>query len=275
MQNQEEADDGPTEELSILPVHASTDFGGTALRPPSSARLEDTFDADTDGSSPTGRFPGLPEEPELPSDDADPDGVAILHRTIAALEAIIADKDAEIASLSERLKATRAAVVRRDEAEQQLRAALAGAGAHRKALEARVADAEARAAAYAAQLGARSREPHGSGPPAGPDAAPAGVLVCLTSKPLRAYQLTDLPMLIGSGASCGVRLTSELVDPTHARILRDGSRVLIEDLSSRHGVYVNAARVAREPLQGGNLVTIGDAQFRFDAAPTEDSRARD
>jgi pSer/pThr/pTyr-binding forkhead associated (FHA) protein len=42
-----------------------------------------------------------------------------------------------------------------------------------------------------------------------------------------------------------------------------GGTVHIEDLGSRNGVYVNAMRVDRHALQQGDLVTIGETQFRF------------
>jgi pSer/pThr/pTyr-binding forkhead associated (FHA) protein len=38
---------------------------------------------------------------------------------------------------------------------------------------------------------------------------------------------------------------------------------LIEDLGSRNGVFVNSVRVDRRHLQQGDLVTIGETQFRF------------
>jgi pSer/pThr/pTyr-binding forkhead associated (FHA) protein len=38
---------------------------------------------------------------------------------------------------------------------------------------------------------------------------------------------------------------------------------LIEDLGSRNGVFVNSVRVDRRQLQQGDLVTIGETQFRF------------
>jgi pSer/pThr/pTyr-binding forkhead associated (FHA) protein len=38
---------------------------------------------------------------------------------------------------------------------------------------------------------------------------------------------------------------------------------VIEDAGSRNGVFVNAVRVDRQTLQEGDLITIGDTQFRF------------
>ena len=42
-----------------------------------------------------------------------------------------------------------------------------------------------------------------------------------------------------------------------------GGVAVIEDLGSRNGVFVNADRVDRQRLQQGDLVTIGETQFRF------------
>ncbi len=198
-------------------------------------------DAGLERPSPTGRFPAPPNAPKRANAvclGEDVLGVEILRSTIAALESIIEEKDAEIASLAVRLKATREAVVRRDRTERELRAALADAIKAQDMHDTRLA------------------------------AGPTGTLLCLTSAPPRAYPLTEAPILIGSASHCGIRLTPDFVDAAHALITRDGNRMLIEDLDSRHGVYVNAARVAREPLRDGDLVTIGASQFRFDMTPS-------
>jgi adenylate cyclase len=54
------------------------------------------------------------------------------------------------------------------------------------------------------------------------------------------------------------------VSREHARLtLSSGGVAVIEDLGSRNGVFVNFARVDRHPLRHGDLVTIGETQFRF------------
>jgi pSer/pThr/pTyr-binding forkhead associated (FHA) protein len=43
--------------------------------------------------------------------------------------------------------------------------------------------------------------------------------------------------------------------------------VIIEDLNSTNGVLVNGRRISRQPLNDGDMLTIGEAQFRFTLNP--------
>ena len=55
-----------------------------------------------------------------------------------------------------------------------------------------------------------------------------------------------------------VPIDSERVSRLHARVWRDGARVLLEDLGSRNGTRVNGARIeGRTELASGNHVEIG------------------
>ncbi len=42
---------------------------------------------------------------------------------------------------------------------------------------------------------------------------------------------------------------------------------VIEDLNSTNGVLVNGRKVSRQPLSDGDVVTIGEIQFRYFARP--------
>jgi pSer/pThr/pTyr-binding forkhead associated (FHA) protein len=53
------------------------------------------------------------------------------------------------------------------------------------------------------------------------------------------------------------------VSREHARLIVDRSRVVIEDLGSTNGVFVNSVRVDRQELRHSDLVTVGETQFRF------------
>jgi pSer/pThr/pTyr-binding forkhead associated (FHA) protein len=53
------------------------------------------------------------------------------------------------------------------------------------------------------------------------------------------------------------------VSREHARIVVAGSRVVVEDLGSTNGVFVNSVRIERQELRHGDLVTVGETQFRF------------
>jgi len=54
------------------------------------------------------------------------------------------------------------------------------------------------------------------------------------------------------------------VSREHARLtLSTRGGVVIEDLGSTNGVFVNSVRVDRQELHHGDVVTVGESQFRF------------
>jgi pSer/pThr/pTyr-binding forkhead associated (FHA) protein len=69
--------------------------------------------------------------------------------------------------------------------------------------------------------------------------------------------------MVGRGAHCDLQILTHFVSREHARISLSGDEVLIEDLGSRNGVFVNSVRIDRQTLEHGDLVTIGETQFRF------------
>jgi len=69
-----------------------------------------------------------------------------------------------------------------------------------------------------------------------------------------------------------VRLSERNVSRRHARFLRQGSAVIVEDLGSLVGTRVNGERIqARRKLRAGDVVEIGD----FDVAVLGDTVATD
>jgi hypothetical protein len=395
-QNLDEFDESPTDELPILTEVDVVDLDASVILPPP----RESAVGEPDDVPPGPRFP-LPSE--LPDVEPLPDGddeLAFARRQIVLLEATLDDKDAEIASLAERLRATREAVERRDETERRLRIELGEAAAREQQLEARLADAETLAARYAESLaeltsrlrtleqtlaerdavfadleaeliarearivereraleelgmdpaaaihpsapavdvfGERVREleeeletlaerertateraetearraeelkaqlaelraqavpfdavPRATAPGEGPTTTlrvrrgarrtplvdspapppPAATLVCLTSDPPAEYRVGSSALLIGRSPHCDIRITTHFVSREHARILRDRQQVLIEDLGSKNGVFVNAVRVERGALRHGDLVTIGETQFRFELEPSAEA----
>lgn len=444
-------DESPTNELPVLTELdvVDLDAGPIELRPDVLFADDDWLpagDAQEDLRSGTGRFARPEDLPDIEPFPESDEELAFLQRRIQLLEATLDDKDAEIASLAERLKATRDAVERRDATEARLRSELADAAAQRRQLEARLAEAETLAEEYASRVAeltsrvrtleqevaqrdkvfaeleaeliarearvvereralaeaeaasaeaaspagsaeadggndgtgrhaspsesaleaalaasreeaaalaayidcrrahwlaleaqldehrARLREleqeleqraererreaeradaearradalkselaklrarsetgPAAAEPQASADeattatlrmpavaaadgdgaapplsAAPAA-LVCLTSDPPRTYPIGASPLLIGRGPDCDVRIATHFVSREHARIVRERDRIVIEDLGSTNGVFVNAVRVDRGPLRDGDLVTIGETQFRFES----------
>ncbi len=95
------------------------------------------------------------------------------------------------------------------------------------------------------------------------DNASAPALLCLTGDAPKRFALTKKAVIVGRGPKCDLQILTHFVSREHARLTVSGGTVVIEDLGSRNGVYVNAVRVDRHALQQGDLLTIGETQFRF------------
>ena len=68
---------------------------------------------------------------------------------------------------------------------------------------------------------------------------------------------------IGRVPGCELQIESSSVSRHHALIVMGECEVVIEDLNSTHGVLVNGRKVVRAALNDGDILTIGEAQFRF------------
>jgi chromosome segregation ATPase len=68
---------------------------------------------------------------------------------------------------------------------------------------------------------------------------------------------------IGRAPGCEMQIESSSVSRHHALLLMSSRDVIIEDLNSTNGVLVNGRKVSRQLLNDGDLVTIGEAQFRL------------
>ena len=95
------------------------------------------------------------------------------------------------------------------------------------------------------------------------ESAPAPALICLTGDAPKRFPLTKRTVTLGRGPQCDLQVVTHFVSREHARITLTDGKPLIEDLGSRNGVFVNSVRVDRRTLAHGDLVTIGETQFRF------------
>jgi len=70
--------------------------------------------------------------------------------------------------------------------------------------------------------------------------------------------------LIGRGPRVGIVVQDDSVSRQHARILVGNGFVRLEDLGSKNGTFVNAARVTQaRPLIDGDEIRLGDVTMTF------------
>jgi chromosome segregation ATPase len=88
-------------------------------------------------------------------------------------------------------------------------------------------------------------------------------LVCLTSEQPRHYPLSKKTITIGRSSQCDIQIVTHFVSREHARLTIGRHSVVIEDLGSTNGVFVNSVRIDKHELRHSDLVTVGETQFRF------------
>jgi hypothetical protein len=164
--------------------------------------------------------------------DSSRSDVGRLEQTIAEKDRALAAREARIATLHEELKQRSGAVEQRSLADSLPpleTAALSSPNGHNGAAE----------------------------------SASTPLLICLTGDAPRRFALTKRATTVGRGPQCDLQILTHFVSREHARLTLNGGATVIEDLGSRNGVFVNAVRVDRQPLRQGDLITIGETQFRF------------
>ena len=79
----------------------------------------------------------------------------------------------------------------------------------------------------------------------------------------RSYDLTTPVTLLGRGTDCDLRLVDPGVSRHHAEIRVEGSEVVLVDLGSTNGSFVNGQPIRRVTLVDGSRVTMGRTTLIF------------
>ncbi len=71
--------------------------------------------------------------------------------------------------------------------------------------------------------------------------------------------------VLGRGDAAEIRLDDPFASGAHARIYRQGNLMVVEDLDSTNGTYLNEELLdGPRPLHRGDRVRIGDSEFTYD-----------
>src|SRR5262245_56641352 len=78
-----------------------------------------------------------------------------------------------------------------------------------------------------------------------------------------------LPSTVGRGRGTTIMLPHPLVSRQHCELFENNGQLMVRDLGSLNGTFVNNQRVTESPLPPGELLTIGTVTFRamYDAHP--------
>jgi chromosome segregation ATPase len=96
------------------------------------------------------------------------------------------------------------------------------------------------------------------------------VLVGRIGDKLLRFPLFKDRLTIGRTATNDIQLNAPYISRRHAVVTTDGETTRVIDWGSKNGVHVNSTRVTEHFLSNGDIVTIGNAHFRY-----EERRKRD
>jgi hypothetical protein len=88
-----------------------------------------------------------------------------------------------------------------------------------------------------------------------------------TAAGLRAGAAYDLSegALLGRGDNADIRLQDTFASSQHARLVPQGDVMVLEDLGSTNGTYLNGEPLrGPQPLHVGDSIRIGDSEFTFE-----------
>ncbi|HTE52039.1 MAG TPA: GGDEF domain-containing protein [Kofleriaceae bacterium] len=71
------------------------------------------------------------------------------------------------------------------------------------------------------------------------------------------YKISGEDMVLGRGSGSDVRLVDEGISRFHCRIRADGEELVVEDLQSRNGTFLNGNPVERGKLEDGDKIQLG------------------
>ena len=71
------------------------------------------------------------------------------------------------------------------------------------------------------------------------------------------FKLQEETTVVGRGPKVAVRLNDEGVSREHCRFVRQGEKIVVEDLGSTNGTFCNGVRIERRELTDGDKIMVG------------------
>ena len=94
-------------------------------------------------------------------------------------------------------------------------------------------------------------------------------MLSLDGQILAEYNMNKERYTIGRLPDNDIRIDNPAVSGHHSLIINILNDSFLEDLNSTNGVILNGRKVTRQVLNDGDIVTIGDIQFRYVAKPAQ------
>jgi pSer/pThr/pTyr-binding forkhead associated (FHA) protein len=102
-----------------------------------------------------------------------------------------------------------------------------------------------------------------------PEETGSGVLVLQNGRQAGSRRpLNMATTFVGRSQGCDIRLNIDGVDAMHCALVHGPDGLVVRDLNSSNGTFVNGERVTTVPIRNGDILKIGPFQFRVDLSST-------
>ena len=89
-----------------------------------------------------------------------------------------------------------------------------------------------------------------------------GNFALVMTNALHIYPLSSGVNTVGRDRDCRIRLADRVVSRSHAQIVVNGHALILTDLDSTNGTFVNGSRITCSTiLRGGDRVRLGTVEF--------------
>ncbi len=88
-------------------------------------------------------------------------------------------------------------------------------------------------------------------------------IVTLIGDTLQEYEFSGSRALIGRSGLVDIACDGEFVSRQHALLIRDGDSIVLIDLRSRNGTFVNSRRISSTVLRDNDIVMVGDHRIKL------------
>ena len=90
---------------------------------------------------------------------------------------------------------------------------------------------------------------------------------------------SDIPVahplvLVGRHPQCDARLESDWVSVRHCMLTEDAGDIVVRDLGSTNGTWINGQRVEHGRLRPGDEMSIAHIRYRLEEGPAYEATAR-
>ncbi|MGI9234677.1 MAG: AAA family ATPase [Woeseiaceae bacterium] len=100
-----------------------------------------------------------------------------------------------------------------------------------------------------------------------PDASESGYLtrieVRFRGKKLSVHHLKAGRVVVGRYPDSEISIESAFVSRNHAQLITSSAGCIIEDLNSTNGVFIGTKRVRQQPLEDGDVISLGEHELAY------------